>query len=93
MIYTVGHKENYEAAIKQHGQITKIGERVDYAGGIVFESQGDAERYLQETGNQDEWCVWGVDADLVMDTYSEKDSWRCYLLFDADIIPLIGIDN
>lgn len=88
MIYTVGHKENYESAIKEHGTIHKLGETVDYGGGIVFETIEDANQYLDEIGMADKWCVWGVDADWITDTKPADDGWWCYLLFDAEIIPL-----
>lgn len=88
MIFTVGHEENYRKAIAQYGVIQKMGETIEYQGGIVFETYEDAERHLKALGHQDDWCVWGVDADWITDTYGNADEGCQYLLFDKDIIDL-----
>lgn len=88
MIYTVGHTANYEAGIKEHGEIFKQGQTVKYEGGIVFECYIDAVGYLSDIDKSNIWSVWGVDADWITDTYPASDGWWCYLLFDSPIIPL-----
>lgn len=88
MIYTVGNTVNYQAAIKEHGEVLKQGQTTEYEGGIVFERYIDAVGYLSDINKSDVWSVWGVDADWIMDTYPASDGWWSYLLFDAPIIPL-----
>lgn len=90
MVYTVGHTENYKAAIAANGVIQKTGKREGYQGGIIFQNVEDAKRYLDETGNADIWSVWGVDAEWGVDTKpTGVDDWYWHWLTrHSDIIPL-----
>lgn len=87
MIYTVGNTKNYKAAIEEHGEIYKQGETIDYAGGIVFETQEDATAYIELMSKSKEWSVWGVDANWITDTYPDMEGYT-YLLWDSLIIEL-----
>lgn len=97
MIYTIGHKENYLAAIREHGAIQKLGRRPPgffddypdgYPGGYAFKTIEDAKRGLVEEDEHVTWAVFGLEAEWERDTTPAKDGWWHELLNDANIIVL-----
>jgi hypothetical protein len=98
MIYTIGHKENYLAAIAERGTVHKIGKREPnmraeiypngYPGGYAFLTIEDAQRRIVEEGKVGEWDVFGLEADWESDTEPAPNGWWHNLLFDAALIVL-----
>ena len=97
MIYTIGHKTNYLAAIQREGVIQKVGKRLPgedpnypdgYPGGYAFRTLEDAARGLLEEDKSGKWGIFGMDADWERDTELADDGWWHHLLKDADIIVL-----
>lgn len=84
MIYTIGHKANYLAAIMQHGVIQKA------AGGYAFKTEEDAQRRIEEVRQQGNWVIWGVDGDWDTHTELAPDGWWRLLIEPRSIIPLVS---
>ena len=68
MLYTVGFAESYNAGLAEGLPFRKLGKSKDHkgrpvAGGCVFESQGDAQRYLQNH-NKIGYNIYGLDTTL-----------------------------
>lgn len=88
MIYTVGEIFSYSEALREYLRIWKTGRSEDYSGGYAFQTVDDALRFLAESGNADDWCVWGISADWETDTYPAPDGWWHYLSKDAEIVDI-----
>lgn len=66
MIYTIGNKTSYDAALADESQtpVLKVGVRDDYPGGIVFRTEKEARENCLEG-----YDVYGLEADWDRDTY------------------------
>lgn len=64
--YTVGHRENYRAAIAQHGEILK------QKGGYAFHRFELACQFLEEHSHVEDWAIWELhgfaDEDMEVST-------------------------
>ena len=73
MIYTYGRTNSYELWMKKHPDLQKD------IGGSVWETKAEAEDYLQSSGQEDLYSVYGVDADWDADTTEAEQpdaTWR-----------------
>lgn len=90
MIYTIGHQENYDKALREHaalGQVTyKTGQGADYPGGYAFQTAEDAQRRIAEAYPERNFAVYEVDADWEGDTYPSAEGWWHHLKEDRPII-------
>lgn len=87
MIYTLGHKKNYELYFAEQGTPQKLGRTEDYQGGSVWQHRHEAEtECLRHPG----YAVYGVLADWEKDTaksWSEGATWRD-LLTTSNLVKL-----
>lgn len=93
MIYTIGNRENYLAAISDSGKIQKVGRHTQtdgtlYPGGYAFQTIEAAQQRIAEEGQVGKWSVFGLDAEWDSDTEQAVDGWWHNLLVDADIVVL-----
>ena len=85
MVYTLGHRRSYEAALAEDPQVKKLGRRPSYPGGSVWRTYEEAEAYRLAHGLHD-YAVYGVDAEWGVDTApSASGPWHD-LLRDATIV-------
>ena len=87
-IYTIGHAENYRAAIAHDGKIQKLGRDhknqklgmdhkgshtpKNYPGGYAFKTFEDATRRIEEAQQDKGFAVFGLKADWEKDTVSSS---------------------
>lgn len=97
MIYTIGDRDNYLAAIQRDGIIQKLGKKQPgehpdypdgYPGGYAFQTLDDALRGLREEDQSGRWTVFGMDANWEQDTEPDQGHWWHSLKKEADIIVL-----
>lgn len=88
MIYTIGHKDSYLAAIAEHGVIEKSGRSETYPGGYAFRTAEDAQRRIDEAHVCEGLAVFGLEADWETDTVQSAEGWWHDLLRDAVIVVL-----
>ena len=88
MIYTVGNRAHYLAAIAREGTVFKTGRHDNYPGGYAVQTIEDAERLIVEQGQVGVWGVFGLLADWETDTEPSKDGWWHDLLIDAPVVVL-----
>ncbi len=93
MIYTIGHAENYKAAIAKTGSIQKLGRDhkgghlpKDYPGGYAFKSWRDAIRRIEEAYSESGFAVFGMKADWDKDTAPSPNGWWHNLINDSEIV-------
>lgn len=96
MIYTVGHRENYLAAMEKRSpdplfKKGKAGEPDDpdyYAGGIAFETVEAANAYLEQSNHIEDWAVFGL-ACTWNNTYPDPRGRYGYLIVEDT--PIVGL--
>lgn len=90
MIYTIGNTKNYNTYLKEIPNLKKKGRDRDYQGGSVFKTLEDAENYLDDLELNNEYSVYGVEADWDKDTDTSLDGSTRYrdLLIDSKIIKI-----
>lgn len=91
MLYTVGHRESYEAGLNK-GHLLKQGKRENYGGGIVFLTREDAERWIGLAKKPD-YGVYGLITTYNNTSEPEHDlsayGIKCrQLVRDAQIVRL-----
>ena len=67
MIYCIGLTARYEAALAGPSAPVKQGGGADYAGGWVWQTVADAERFIAMNGLNATHSVYGLEADWERD--------------------------
>jgi hypothetical protein len=94
LIYTIGNKKNYMAAIAEYGAVYKTGRgdypgSPNYPGGYAFKTAEDAQRRIDEAYPERGFAVFGLNADWVANTEpNPAGGWWHNLLIDAEIVVL-----
>lgn len=93
MIFTIGNRVSYLAAIKENGTIQKLGRgdcpEPDYPGGYAFMTAEDAQQRIDEAYSDRGFAVFGIMADWETGTYPNPEGgWWHNLLVHAEIIVL-----
>lgn len=87
MIYTIGHTKNYMEAVSAYGQISKK------ADGYAFLTPENAQRRICEEDKEQEWSVFGLDADWSQTQPAPDGAWWSLLTDEALIIPLADLPS
>jgi len=87
MIYTVGYTENYLKCFKEQGFLKKMGKNESYAGGSVWKTREEAEKYCEENCDKG-YSVFGVIADWDKDTEPSSSKDYNNLLRDSELVIL-----
>jgi hypothetical protein len=92
MIYCIGLTVRYEAALAAPAAPVKRGGDADYAGGWVWASPADAERFIAMNGLTATHSVYGVLADWQTDTVAVAGKPYHRLMRDAVVVrrPVSG---
>jgi len=92
VIFTIGHRESYFQAFRDHGHCVKRGRDAlgegDYPGGYAFRIRQDGERRIQEAYRDMEFAVFGLEADWGRDTEPSPEGWWHHLLCNAEVVLL-----
>lgn len=92
MIYTIGNKANYDRFFVEQAAEDgphKLGRTENYQGGIVFETEEIARRYLKGMPCGEDYDVYGVLADWENDTTPEGTAGEWHdLLVTAKLVKL-----
>jgi hypothetical protein len=92
MIYTIGHRESYEKGFEEFKynleDFKKMGKCLGYVGGSVFRTHDDAKAFLKNS-NIDDFEVYGVEADWLLDSEENEHGEFNNLLVDAQLIKLL----
>lgn len=83
MLYTIGNTESYTRYLAQYGAECKKA-----VGGSVWRTYREASKYLKGERKDDEYSVYGVDANWDTDTEPTEYKWHS-LNKDCRIIELI----
>lgn len=88
MIYCIGLTVRYEAALAGPSAPIKRGAGPDYAGGWVWQTVSEADRFIAMNGLTATHSVYGLDADWEQDTEAVAGKpYRC-LLCDARVLRI-----
>jgi hypothetical protein len=91
MIYTIGHKESYEKGFEEFKfnpeEFKKMGRHLDYIGGSVFKTPEEGREYLVRNCI-DDFEVYGVEADWMLDSEENEHGEFNNLLIDARLVKL-----
>ncbi len=99
--YTIGSTQNYNLAIQQDPNVTKIGRTLDYKGGWVWRTKEEASSFIQSVDfNKVDWedglprdpknfSVYGLKlSSWEEDVYFSDEDKQNYLLHDAKLFIL-----
>ena len=88
MIYTVGDKQEYEKAFNSENihQVTKIGRKDGYGGGLAFETAAEAQAYIANPIYVN-YAVYGLDCGIE-NTYICSISKHRYIIRETKVIQL-----
>ncbi len=88
MIYCIGLTVRYEAALAGPVAPVKRGGAADYAGGWVWQTVADAERFIAMNGLSATHTVYGLDADWTQDTEAAAGQSYRRLLRDTAVLRI-----
>lgn len=88
MIYCIGLTVRYEAALAGPSAPVKRGGGDDYAGGWVWRTMAEAERFIAVNGLTFTHSVYGLGADWERDTAIVAGQTYRRLLRDAQVLRL-----
>jgi hypothetical protein len=88
MIYCIGLRVRYDAALSGSAPVVKRGGGTDYAGGWVWESPAEAARFIAANGLDTTHAVYGVEADWKADTRRMDGEPYSRLVRDAVVVRL-----
>ena len=83
MIYTIGRTVAYKKNFRDLPIVEKLGRTPDYAGGSVWKTPEEAQRYCPS-----DYSVYGVEADWEKDTVPSKEGRWHDLLKTSKIVKL-----
>ncbi len=79
MIFTIGHKLNYEEIFNDISVPIKLGKTDDYGGGIAFRSIEEANAYILSNCSNSDYVCYGLDCKWDNTYWSEPHQHFCII--------------